>query len=112
MAYTASALSYMLENLNKTVIITGSQIPMSELRNDAEENLLAAILIAGQYSVPEVCLFFNNKLMRGNRTTKRASDKIEAFDSPNMPPLAIFEVSIKINFDLVQRFSLEGKLSV
>jgi len=69
---------------------------MCELRNDAEENLLAAILIAGQYNVPEVCLFFNNKLMRGNRTTKMSSDKIEAFDSPNLPSLAIFEVSIKI----------------
>jgi len=85
---------------------------MCELRNDAEENLLAAILIAGQYNVPEVCLFFNNKLMRGNRTTKMSSDKIEAFDSPNLPSLAIFEVSIKINFDLVQRFTLEGKLKV
>ena len=68
--YTASALSFMLENLTKPVILTGSQLPLFETRNDARENLINAILIAGNYKIPEVCIYFNNKLFRGNRSKK------------------------------------------
>lgn len=73
MAYTSSYLSFMLENLNKTVVITGSQIPIAELRNDAVDNLLGALLVAGPYLIPEVCIFFGNRLLRGNRATKESS---------------------------------------
>lgn len=84
MAYTSSVLSFMLENLNKSVVFTGSQIPITELRNDAVDNLLGALLVAGPYLIPEVCIFFGNKLFRGNRATKEDSLMIEAFNSPNM----------------------------
>ncbi|KAJ3116913.1 hypothetical protein HK100_000933 [Physocladia obscura] len=94
MAYTASALSFMLENLGKTVIITGSQVPLSEVRNDAVENLLGALTIAGHFVIPEVSLFFAQKLYRGNRSSKVDAYAFSAFDSPNMRPLA--EVSINI----------------
>ncbi len=70
MAFTASALSFMLQDLGKPVIVTGSQIPLSQLRSDGQTNLLNALYIAANYPVAEVCLFFNNKLFRGNRTTK------------------------------------------
>ena len=70
MAYTASALSFMLEGLGKTVVLTGSQIPLSRVRNDAVENLLGALMIAGHYTIPEVAVFFNGRLFRGNRCTK------------------------------------------
>lgn len=73
MAYTSSYLSFMLENLNKTVVITGSQIPIAELRNDATDNLLGALLIAGPYLIPEVVIFFGNRLLRGNRATKESA---------------------------------------
>ncbi len=83
MAYTASALSFMLEGLSKPVILTGSQIPLCEIRNDARDNLITALIIAGYYHVPEVCLFFGNELYRGNRATKISADDLIAFDSPN-----------------------------
>jgi len=70
MSYTASSLSFMLENLNKPVILTGSQIPILELKNDAVDNFLGSLLIAGQYSIPEVVIYFGNKLLRGNRSHK------------------------------------------
>lgn len=88
MSYTASALSFMLENLGKSVIITGSQIPLFEPRSDGRENLLNALIIAGNYIIPEVTLLFNNKLFRGNRTTKQSACNMDAFGSPNLPPLA------------------------
>ncbi|PVU96760.1 hypothetical protein BB559_002051 [Furculomyces boomerangus] len=94
MAYTASALSFMLKNLGKTVIITGSQVPLSEVRNDAVENLLGALIIAGHYIIPEVTLFFNNKLFRGNRCCKVDSINFAAFESPNIPPLVQVGVNI------------------
>ncbi|MGL5727793.1 MAG: asparaginase [Plesiomonas sp.] len=87
MAYTASALSFMLENLNKPVIITGSQIPLAELRSDGQTNLLNALYLAATYPINEVTLFFNNKLFRGNRTTKAHADGFDAFASPNFPLL-------------------------
>ena len=75
LAYTCSALSFMLQNLGKPIILTGSQAPMLELQNDATDNLLGSLIIAGHFMIPEVCLFFNYKLFRGNRSTKvSASD--------------------------------------
>lgn len=87
MAYTASALSFMLEDLAKPVIITGSQIPLAQLRSDGQVNLLNALYIAANYPVHEVTLFFNNQLFRGNRATKADADGFNAFASPNHLPL-------------------------
>ena len=87
MAFTASALSFMLENLGKPVIVTGSQIPLEALRSDGQPNLLHAVYLAAHYPVIEVGLFFNNTLFRGNRTTKAHADGFDAFASPNLPPL-------------------------
>lgn len=94
MAYTASALSFLLENLGKPVIFTGSQIPFSEIRNDAKDNFLGAMTLAGHYVIPEVCLFFANKLYRGNRVSKMNAVAFDAFDSPNLKPLAKLGVNI------------------
>lgn len=94
MAFTASALSFMLQGLTKPVIVTGSQIPLAQLRSDGQTNLLNALYIAANYPVAEVCLFFNNKLFRGNRTTKAHADGFDAFASPNFPLL--IEAGIKI----------------
>ena len=98
MSYTASSLSFLLENLGKPVIITGSQIPLSELRNDASDNLLGALTIAGHYVIPEVSLYFNNRLFRGNRTTKQKAMDFDAFDSPNLKPLARVGVNIEVDW--------------
>ncbi|MBU3825405.1 MAG: asparaginase [Candidatus Oceanisphaera merdipullorum] len=87
MAFTAAALSFMLEDLDKPVIITGSQIPLAELRSDGRPNLLNALYIAAHFPINEVGLFFNNRLYRGNRASKEHADGFEAFDSPNFPPL-------------------------
>lgn len=100
MAYTASALSYMLENLDKAVVMTGSQLPIGILRTDGKENLITAIEIAaaqenGMTIVPEVCIYFDNKLYRGNRVVKRHADHFSAFDSFNYPILAKAGVDIK-----------------
>lgn len=97
MAYTASALSFMLENLGKPVIVTGSQIPLAELRSDGQSNLLNALHIAANYPINEVTLFFNNKLIRGNRSTKSHADGFDAFSSPNLPPLLEAGIHININ---------------
>ncbi|TWV07327.1 asparaginase [Bacteroidaceae bacterium HV4-6-C5C] len=101
MAYTASALSFMLEGLSKPVILTGSQLPIGVLRTDGKENLLTSIEIAGakneegQPMVPEVCIFFENHLMRGNRTTKMNAENFNAFRSFNYPALAAAGIHIK-----------------
>ncbi|HBT29712.1 MAG TPA: L-asparaginase 1, partial [Erwinia persicina] len=87
MAFTASALSFMLENLAKPVIVTGSQIPLEQLRSDGQQNLLNALFVAANYPINEVTLFFNNTLYRGNRTTKAHADGFNAFASPNLAPL-------------------------
>lgn len=97
MAYTASALSFMLENLSKPVIVTGSQIPLAELRSDGQSNLLNALHIAANYPINEVTLFFNNKLIRGNRSTKSHADGFDAFSSPNLTPLLEAGINIQIN---------------
>lgn len=96
MAYTSSALSFMLENLSKPVIVTGSQIPLTQLRSDGQENLLNSLYIAANYPINEVGLFFNNNLFRGNRCIKAYSDGFNAFDSPNMPPLLEAGINIRI----------------
>ena len=88
MAYSASALSFMLEGLSKPVIFTGSQIPLCELRSDGKDNLITSVLIAAQDVVHEVCLYFSNELLRGNRATKYSSDRLIAFKSPNYTELA------------------------
>ncbi|MFZ5944628.1 MAG: asparaginase [Bacillota bacterium] len=101
MSYTASALSFMLAGLDKPVILTGSQIPISEIRNDARSNLITAILMAGKYKIPEVCLFFGNRLLRGNRTVKVNADQLNAFESPNYPPLGFAGVDIRIQWESI-----------
>uniref|UniRef100_A0A0N5AVI6 asparaginase n=1 Tax=Syphacia muris TaxID=451379 RepID=A0A0N5AVI6_9BILA len=103
LAYTSSALSFMLENLRKPVIITGAQIPVCEIRSDGRENLVGALLLAGIYDIPEVCVYFNNRLWRGNRTTKVDATGLEAFSSPNMLPLAIMDSTVRINHDAIIR---------
>ncbi|XP_076604576.1 60 kDa lysophospholipase isoform X1 [Chaetodon auriga] len=112
MAYTASALSFMCEHLGKPIILTGSQVPIYEMRNDGRDNLLGALLIAGQFVIPEVCLYFYNKLYRGNRVTKVDAGSFNAFSSPNLPPLATAEVDIKINWDTVWRPNTTAKFQV
>ncbi|QCI22968.1 asparaginase [Buchnera aphidicola] len=95
MAYTASALSFILENLEKPVIITGSQIPLSEIRSDGRQNLLNSLLMAANYPINEVTLFFHNKLYRGNRTTKSQANSFDAFSSPNLKPLLEVGVNVR-----------------
>lgn len=108
MAFTASALSFMLENLNKPVILTGSQLPIGMLRTDGKENLITAIEIAaakenGFPVVPEVCIFFENNLLRGNRTSKTNADNFNAFHSFNYPVLAQAGIAIKYNSAAIYR---------
>jgi len=97
MAYTASALSFMLENLAKPVVLTGSQIPLCELRSDGRDNIITSILIAAGDAVHEVCLYFGGTLLRGNRSTKYSADGLIAFVSPNYPPLAEAGIDIRYN---------------
>lgn len=101
MSFTASALSFMLENLSKPVVLTGSQLPIGEIRTDAKENLITALEIAatkkqGKAMVPEVCIYFDYQLFRGNRSIKYNSEKFEAFRSPNYPILA--EAGVNLSF--------------
>ncbi len=95
MAYTASALSFMLEGLAKPVVLTGAQIPIGQARTDARDNLIGSIIIAGEGKVPEVCIYFGKKLLRGNRATKVSADEMEAFASPNFPALATSAIDIR-----------------
>jgi L-asparaginase len=107
MAYSASALSFMLENLGKPVIFTGSQLSIGSLRTDAKENLISAIEIAaalrgGEPVVPEVGIYFENRLYRGNRTTKNNTEDFNAFLSGNYPPLAESGVHIRYNYAAIR----------
>jgi L-asparaginase len=95
MAYTSSALAFMLEGLNKPLIVTGSQIPLCKVRNDARENIVTSMQITASHPVNEVCLYFNNYLLRGCRAVKVNADGFDAFASPNLPPLG----KVGINFD-------------
>ncbi|CAO1614234.1 unnamed protein product [Sympodiomycopsis kandeliae] len=103
MSFTASAMSFLLENLGKTVIVTGAQVPLSELRNDAVENVLGALILASSFIIPEVCLFFASTLYRGNRSSKVSNNALAAFDSPNLPPLARVGIGIDVAWNLVER---------
>lgn len=104
LAYTSSALSFMLQNLGKTVVLTGSQAPMLELQNDATDNLLGSLVVAGHFMIPEVCLYFNNRLFRGNRSSKVAASDFAAFASPNCTPLAVTtSMRTNVNWELVNR---------
>lgn len=103
MAYTASALSFMLDGLTKPVILTGSQLPIGVLRTDGKENLISAIELAaatnekGHSMVPEVCVYFGSTLLRGNRSTKASAERFDAFASYNFPPLATVGININYN---------------
>lgn len=97
MAYTASALSFMLEGLAKPVVLTGSQIPIGRVRSDAQDNIVTSAIVAAEGRVPEVSLCFGGKLLRGNRSTKVSADDLLAFDSPNYPQLADIGVDIRYN---------------
>ena len=106
MSYSASALSFMLENLNKPVVFTGSQLPIGDLRTDAKENLITAIQIAslqqkGKSVIHEVCLYFEYKLYRGNRTTKINAEHFNAFASPNYPHLVESGVHLNVNSNML-----------
>ncbi len=113
MAYTASALSFMLHNLQKPVILTGSQLPLGTVRTDGKENLLTALEIAAaqknrQALVPEVCIYFQTQLFRGNRTTKYNAEHFRAFRSDNYPPLAEVGLHIKYNYPYIRYTTLSG----
>ena len=97
MAYSASALSFMLENLNKPVVLTGSQIPLCETRSDGRDNMITSMMIAGEGKVREVCIYFGGLLIRGNRAIKYSAQDMQAFISPNYPVLANAEISITYN---------------
>lgn len=118
MSYTASALSFMLEGLNKPVVFTGSQLPIGVLRSDAKENLLTAIEIAaaqdenGDAIVPEVTIFFEDRLFRANRTTKRNAEHFSAFNSYNYPALAKAGVHITYQPHLVHYNDLKAELKL
>ena len=109
MSYSASAVSFMIEGLTKPVVFTGSQLPIGMPRTDGKENLISAVEIAsakdsdGHAVVPEVCICFDNLLMRGNRTTKMSSDDFKAFSSENIPPLAEAGISIRYNLSLIRK---------
>lgn len=116
MAYTAAAISFMIENLNKPIIFTGSQLPIGDLRTDAKENLITAVQIAaartpeGAPSITEVGLYFEYKLYRANRTTKISAEQFEAFTSPNYPPLAESGVHLKFNDKLTRPAKRGGQV--
>ena len=117
MSYTASAISYMLENLDKAVVFTGSQLPIGDLRTDAKENLITSIQIAAMREnnrslVREVCLYFEYKLYRANRTTKINAEHFEAFTSPNYPALAESGVHIKVKHHRLWRPTKKGKFKI
>lgn len=108
MAYTASALSFALQNITKPVILTGSQVPMSNIRSDARRNLINAIELA-TYGIHEVAICFNDHLFRGNRSTKMSIGDFDAFASPNYPPLAEIGIHIKLSRDLLENHQDERK---
>jgi L-asparaginase len=117
MAYSASALSFMLENLSKPVIFTGAQVPIGVLRTDGKENLITAVEIAaslenGKPIVPEVCIYFESKLYRGNRTTKVNAEHFNAFQSANYPYLAKAGVDLVFNREFIRYSEKTGPLIV
>lgn len=116
MAYSASALSFMLNNLSKPVVFTGSQLPIGTIRTDGRENLIAALEIAAAYTedkaiVPEVCILFGDKLFRGNRTTKINAESFDAFQSFNYPALAEIGIHIHYNYGAIDYSRRSGEIS-
>ncbi|KAF1787170.1 L-asparaginase, N-terminal [Phytophthora cactorum] len=101
MAYTASALSFMLEYLGKPVVISGAMIPLHFPHSDARRNLIMSVMCAASLAIPEVCIYSNNKLLRGNRTTKVANMSVDAFHSPNFPSLAVTGVEAIVDQPLI-----------
>lgn len=117
MAFTASALSYMFHNLAKPIVLTGSQLPMGTIRTDGKENLIAALEIAAAQEhnvpiVPEVTIYFQGKLFRGNRTTKFNAENLMAFRSDNYPQLADVGIHIKYNYPYIRYTAVGGELTV
>lgn len=117
MAYTASALSFMIQDLTKPIILTGAQLPIGLPRTDARENLISSIEIAGclvcdQANVPEVCIYFNGRLLRGNRSKKQESSHFDAFESENLEYLANIGVVIEYNNSIIRKASPKTKPSV
>jgi len=110
MAFSASALAFMLQGLGKPVIFTGAQLPLGQIRNDARENLKTAMVLAANYSVPEVSLFFGDHLLRGCRSTKVSATRFDAFDSPNYPPLATVGTSIEVFEERIRAGGSQGDL--
>jgi len=103
MAYTASALSFMFQNLNKSIIFTGSQIPFDRPHSDATENVYGALMLAAQFKIPEVCIYFHHKLLRGNRTKKFSSEGFAAFNSVNYPSLVEVGVHYDVRWSAINR---------
>jgi L-asparaginase len=97
MAYTASALSFMLQGLRKPVVVTGSQIPLGAVRTDAAQNLVTAAQLAASDAINEVVIYFNQRLLRGNRATKVSTERLDAFDSPNYPHLGTIGIEVQWN---------------
>ncbi|XP_029174109.1 L-asparaginase isoform X2 [Nylanderia fulva] len=112
LSYTASALSFMLEALGKIVILTGSQVPIFDTRSDGLDNFLASLVIAANYNIPEVCVFFGTNLMRGNRTSKASATSFEAFYSPNFSPLATANIKIEVDYRSIFRSCILEKFYV
>lgn len=112
MAYTSSALSFLLESLGKSVIVTGSQIPIFEPRSDGLGNFLNSLIIAGNYVIPEVTLMFHNELFRGNRVSKFSAAHLDAFGSVNIPSLVTVGINVEINWPLVRPGHAEKELTV
>ncbi|XP_071079598.1 L-asparaginase-like isoform X2 [Haliotis cracherodii] len=112
MAYTASALSFMCEHLGKPIILTGSQIPIYEVRSDGRDNFLSSLIIAGNYCIPEVLVCFNEKVFRGNRTIKNDATSFSAFKSPNMAPIVTLEIDISVDWAGVFRSGTTEKFRV
>jgi len=108
MAYTASALPFMLQGLGKPVLLAGSQIPLCEVRNDARSNIITALTIAANFDIPEVCLCFGSQLLRGCRSVKVSADGLDAFASPNLPALGDIGVDIRIHRERVLPAPPEG----
>ncbi len=112
LAHTSSALPFMMPGLNKSVILTGSQIPLIEIRNDARENLITAIMLASGFHIPEVCVFFGNRLLRGCRATKVSASSFNAFDSPNFAPLGTVGTNINVFTHRIRHPAIDSELSV